>query len=256
MPHVIYSNFVLENKVEDFLTTGIDMTNYATVDYSLTEEAGMQKTINTYTATGNVEDLAMGVGNSQDIQVAFTPATYTVTVTQGHLPYYDEEEMTDPMVVEVGLKKLSQQMVNDMTSKIVAEFGNATLTHTMTNWDFADFADAIAKYPYESEDGLFCLINPAEKATIRKALGDDLKYSEGFARTGYIGTVCGVPIVVSKAVPVGEAYLASKEAVTVFVKKGVEIEQERDANIRKNDIYARKCMVVALTDATKVIKLQ
>jgi hypothetical protein len=99
------------------------------------------------------------------------------------------------------------------------------------------------------------MISPAEKATVRKNLGEDLKYSEGFARTGYIGSVCGVPVIVSKAVPAGEGYLATKEAVTCFVKKGSEIEQEREANIRKNKVFARKVMLVALTDATKVVKL-
>lgn len=256
MAHTVYNNFILENKVENFLDTAINMNSYITVDNSLTAEPGMIKTINTYTATGSVEDLAMGVGNSQDFNVAFTPNSYTVKVTQGHFPYYDEEEMADPMVVEVGLKAMSAEMVNDLTAKAIAEMGKTNLTATMTNWDFDDFADAIALYPYESEDGLFCLINPAEKAKVRKALADDLKYSEGFARTGYIGHVCGVPIIVSKAVPAGEGYLGTKAAVTCFVKKGVEIEQERDADIRQNDIYARKVMLVALTDATRVIKLQ
>ena len=95
MAHTLYSNVVLENKVESFLTTALDMSKYATVDYSLAESAGMVKTINKYTATGAVEDLAMGVGNttSKDIAVAFTPVSYTVKVTQGHLPYFDEEEM-------------------------------------------------------------------------------------------------------------------------------------------------------------------
>jgi len=110
-------------------------------------------------------------------------------------------------------------------------------------------------YPYEDEAGLFCLINPAEKAAIRKNLADDLKYVEDFARTGYIGSVCGVPIYVSKAVPEDTAYLATKEAVTVFVKKGAETEQERDANHRLNTIYARKVMLVALTNKTKLIKM-
>lgn len=257
MAHTLYANFVLENKIDEFLKTALDMTNYATVDYSLTESAGMVKTVNKYTATGAVRDVAMGEGNqtSDDVQVAFTPVSYTVAFTQGHLPYYDEEEMKDPMVVEVGMKKMSANMTNDLTDKIVAELGKASKSHTMTNWDFADFVDAIAEMNVEDETGLFCLINPAEKAEIRKQLGEDLKYSEGFARTGYIGSVCGVPVIVSKAVPAGEGYLATKDAVTVFVKKGVEVEQERDANLRKNDIYARKCMVVALTDDTKVVKL-
>ena len=120
MSHVLYDNKVLENKVEGFLKTNIDMSAYATIDYSLVEEAGMTKVINTYTATGNVQDLAMGEGNSEEIAVSFTPKSYKVKITQGHLPYYDEQEMEDPMVVEVGLKKMSAQMTNDLTSKIIA----------------------------------------------------------------------------------------------------------------------------------------
>ena len=255
MAHTLYDNFVLANKVEDFLITNVDLMNYATPDYSLSETAGMKKVINKYTATGNVQDLAMGVGNSEEIQVAFTPVEYTVGTTQGKLPYYDEEEMKDPMVVEVGLKKLTEQMANDLTTKIINALGTGSQTFQMTSWSFENFADAIAEYPYESEEGLFLLINPDDKAAIRKALKDDLKYVEDFSRTGYIGHVCGVPVIVSKAVNKGEVYLATKEAVTVFIKKGTEIEQSRDANTRKNEIFARKYMVVALTDDTRVIRL-
>lgn len=255
MANVVYNNFVLENKIEDMLTTKVDMNAYITPDRSLTESAGMQKTINVYTATGNVEDLAMGVGNSGDIEVSFTAENYVVQVTQGRFTYFDEEAMKDPMVIEVGLRAIADKMTNDLTAKAIAEFGKATLAQTGCTWVFNDFVDAIAKYPYESEEGLFCLINPAQLATIRKSLKSDLSYSEGFVRTGYIGHVCGVPIIVSKAVPAGTAYIASRDAVTCFIKKGVEIEQDRDPNTRKNEVFGRKVMLVALTDATKVVKM-
>ena len=107
----------------------------------------------------------------------------------------------------------------------------------------------------EDESGLFLLISPADKAAFRKALKDDLSYSEAYVRTGYIGTVAGVPVIVSKAVPANKGYLATKEAVTLFIKKGTEIEQERDANVRNNKVFARKVAVVALTDATKAVKI-
>lgn len=257
MAHTIYENTVLENKIESLLTTAVDMNTYMTIDNSLTQSAGMKKAVNVYTATGNVEDLAEGEGNSGDISVSFTTKEYEVATTQGKFSYYDEQEMKDPMVVEVGLKSIAEKMTNDLTAKAVAEFGKATLTATFaaSGISFDNIVDAIAKLNVEDESGLFILINPAEKAGLRKALGEDLKYSEGFARTGYIGSVCGVPVIVSKAVPADTAYLATKEAVTCFVKKGSEIEQDRDADTRKNDVYARKVMVVALTDTTKVVKL-
>lgn len=255
MAHKVYENFVLENKIEDILTTAVDLQGYMTVDTSLTTEPGMKKIIHTYTATGNVEDLAMGEGNSADIEVSFTSKEYEVGVTQGRFQYFDEQEMQDPMVVDTGLEGVAKKMVNDFTTKAIAEYNKATLTETATAWSFDVIADAIAKLDVEDETGLFLLISPEDKAAFRKALKDDLKYSEGYVRTGYIGTVCGVPVIVSKAVAKGTGYLATKEAVTLFIKKGSEIEQERDADKRNNKVFARKVAVVALTNATKLVKI-
>lgn len=256
MAHTIYENFVLENKIEDILTTAVDLQGYMTVDTSLTTEPGMKKIIHTYTATGNVEDLAMGEGNSEDINVSFTSAEYEVGVTQGRFQYFDEQEMQDPMVVDTGLEGVAKKMVNDFTAKAIAEYEKATLVENATAWSFDVIADTIAKLDVEDETGLFLLISPEDKAAFRKALKDDLKYSEGYVRTGYIGTVCGVPVIVSKAVAKGTGYLATKEAVTLFIKKGSEIEQERDADKRNNKVFARKVAVVALTNATKIVKIK
>ena len=253
--HKTYENFVLENKIEDILTTAVDLQSYMTVDNSLTLEPGMKKVVHTYKASGNVEDLEMGKGNTQAIGVTFDSAEYTVKTTQGKFQYYDEQEMTDPMVVDTGLDGLAKTMVNDFITKAIAEYDKATLTQTATAWSFDVVADAIAKLNFEDESGLFLLISPEDKAGFRKALKDDLSYSEGYVRTGYIGSVCGVPVIVSKAVAKGKAYLATKDAVTLFIKKGSEIEQQRDADIRSNEVYARKVAVVALTDATKVVKV-
>nr|DAQ21930.1 MAG TPA: capsid protein [Caudoviricetes sp.] len=257
MAHTLYENQVLENKIEDILTTSIDVNSYMTIDNSLTQEAGMKKTVHTYVASGEVEDVAEGVGNTKDIGVSFTSKEYDVVTTQGRLTYTDEQEMQDPMVVEVGLKGIADTMTNDLTKKAFAEFDKATLTADFdkTGITFDNVVDAIAKLPSEDESGLFLIISPSQKAALRKNLGEELKYSEGFARTGYIGTVCGVPVVVSKACPANKAYLATNEAVTAFVKKGSEIEQDRDKNTRTNTVYARKVMVVALTNAKKIVKL-
>lgn len=255
MAHTIYQNFILANKVSDILTTQVDLNTYMTVDTELAENAGMKKVINTYTATGNVENLAMGEGNTADIEVSFTPTEYTVGTTQGRFKYYDEQEMADPMVVDAGLDGIAKTMVNDFTTKAIAEYEKATLTLADTAWTFNTVVDAIAKMNLEDETGLFLLISPADQANFRKALKDDLKYVEGFVRTGYIGSVCGVPVIVSKAVAKGKGYLATKDAITLFIKKDTEIEQERDANTRENRVFVRKVALVALTDATKLVKI-
>ena len=90
MAHTLYENEVLADKLESLLTTTIDMNAYMTVDNSLTESEGMKKVINTYTWNGNVEDLAMGEGNTAEISIGFTPTEYSVKTTQGKTSYFDE----------------------------------------------------------------------------------------------------------------------------------------------------------------------
>jgi len=96
-------------------------------------------------------------------------------------------------------------------------------------------------------------------AKIRKALKDDLKYVEAFVRQGYIGTVAGWNLYTKQDAVAGTIVGGTKEAVTLFNKKGTEVEQPPrdadDANIRKNTVISRKYYLAALTDATKAVKI-
>jgi hypothetical protein len=130
MAHKVYENVILSNKINDILTTQVNLNNYMTVDTSLAEGAGMKKVINTYTSTGSVEEVAMGAGNTTEIEVTFTPAEYEVKTYQGKFAFYDEQEMQDPMVVDTGLQHSADNMVNTFTSLAVAEFEKATIKHT------------------------------------------------------------------------------------------------------------------------------
>ena len=123
--------------------------------------------------------------------------------------------------------------------------------------DFDAFVDAVALLGLENLEGvqIFSFVSPKDMAKIRKNLGESLKYVESFARSGYVGTVAGVNLYTKKDAVPGEIIIGTKEAVTMFIKKGVETEQERDANKRGNSIYTRKYYVAALTDETKVIKI-
>lgn len=256
MPHTVYDNFVLQNRIESTLTTRLDVNSLMTTNASLTAQPGMKIKIAKKTISGNVEELAMGAGNTGEITVSTAESEYEVKTTQGKFVYYDEEEQRDPLIVDAGTQGLVEAMVNDMAAKAVAEFEKATLKHEYTESagiKYDDVVDAVAKLNLEDESQLFMLINPGVQAKLRKNLRDDLKYVESFVRTGYIGTVNGIPVYISKAMSDGKAVIATREAVTNFVKKGTEVEQQRDGDTRKNTIYSRKVAVVALTDATKVV---
>ena len=260
----IYDNFFLSNEVEDQFTSHLDLQQFCTVDNSLVGEPGMTRKINVYKATDGTEKLAIGVGNSKSIEVTYSPKEYKILLAQNRFEYFDEQAMTDPMLIPVGVRHMGTDMFNTVNKDIFAEFNKASLAVEAKTYGFGTFADAVAKLNLEQIEGvdIFGFVNAADMAAIRKALNEDLKYVESFARNGYVGTVAGVNLYTKKDAVAGTIVIGTKEAVTLFNKKGVEIEQivgnqrsETAANIRKNTIFSRKYYLAALTDATKAVKI-
>ena len=263
MAHKIYENFYLSNEVEDQFNSHLNLQQFCTVDNSLVGTAGMERKINVYRATSGTEKLEMGKGNTKSIEVSYTPESYRIQMAQNKFEYYDEQEMTDPMLVPVGTRHMGTDMFNTVNGDIYAEFKKATMIVLTDKYNFASFVDAVASLNIESTDNepekvtpqTFAFIHGADTAELRKTLGEDLKYVEAFARSGYIGSVAGVNIYTKKDATKGTVVVATRQAVTIFNKKGVEIEQERNADIRQNKIYSRKYYLAALTDATKAVKI-
>ena len=254
--NVIYDNEVLENRIADILETGLNSMSFMTVDRDLEQNAGMVKHINTYEYEGAVEALAEGATNTERGKVKFTEKEYRVQVKQQVFDYTDEQYMKDPMVVEVGAKGMVSTMKNDMNNDFFEEIAKtSTLSTYSGSIKYDDIVDAIAKMNLEDETGLFVLINPAQKAEIRKDADFKASRMGEIIHNGQVGDIAGIPVAVSKKVPVDTVFVATKEAVTCFVKKEVEVEQDRIKNKRINSIIPRKVGLVALTDATKAVKI-
>lgn len=258
MAHKIYENFILANTVEDQYNSHLDLMRFCTIDNTLAGVPGMKKKIHVYSATNGTEKLGMGEGNSKDIEVTYAEKEYEILMAQNRFPYFDEQEMTDPLVVDTGMRHAGVDLFNHVNADIFAEFNKATLTHTASAPDFGCFVDAAAKLNVENLENmeLFAFVCAEDMAKIRKALKDDLKYvSEYAVRQGYVGTVAGWNLYTKKDAVSGTIVGGTREAVTLFNKRGIEIEQERDADIRKNLIFSRKYYLAALTDATKAVKI-
>ncbi len=117
-------------------------------------------------------------------------------MAQNKFQYYDEQEMTDPMLVPVGTRHMGTDMFNTVNADIFAEFNKTSTALAATDYGFGTFADAVAKLNLETDNDpaqvaprCFGFVNAADMAEVRKALKDELKYVEAFARGGYVGTV-------------------------------------------------------------------
>ena len=257
MANTVYANKVLEAKAKDLLTTSVNTRNLMSVDNSLAQNVGMTKTINVYTYTGEAEELAAGVGNtaSKRGSIAYKGTDYTVKMVQQAFDYLDEDFMKDNTIVDNMLKGANQVMVNKMTSDFITEAKKATLGVTFASAIGYDvIVDAISALNVEDESGIFIVIPNAWKAALRKDADYKSARMGEVIYNGQVGTICGIPVIATKALTT-EAFVMTKEAIKLFMKKDVEVEQDRDADKRKNSVYLRTAYIVAMVDATKICKV-
>lgn len=252
--NTVYSNKIIEAKAKDLLTTSLNTRSLMTVDNTLAQGPGMVKTINVYTYTGTAEEVAAGAGNTNRGSISYVGTDYTVKMLQQAFDYQDEDVMKDNTIVDNMLKGANQIMVNKMTADFIGECGKASISHEAAAFGYDAVVDGIAKLNVEDESKLFIVIPTAWKADLRK--DEDYKAARmgEVVYNGQVGTVCGIPVIATNALN-DVAYVMTAEAVKLFMKKDVEVEQDRDADTRTNSVYLRTAYIVALADATKICKI-
>lgn len=254
MANTVFENKVIEAKAKDLLLTAVNTRNLMTIDNTLAETAGMTKTINVYTYTGTAEELAAGAKNTNRGAIAYVGTDYTVKRVQQVFDYLDDDFMKDGTIVDNMLKGANQVMVNKMTADFIGECGKATLEHEAATIGYEAIVDAIAKLNVEDESKLFVVIPTAWKAEIRK--DEDYKTARmgEVVYNGQVGTICGIPVIASNALT-DTAYVMTVEAVKLFLKKDVEVEQDRDIEAKQNTVVLTTYYICALADATKIVKI-
>lgn len=252
MANTIYDNKIIEAKAQDLLETAINTRALMTVDNTLAETAGMTKVINVYTYTGEAEELANGEGNSVRGALSFVPNEYKVKRVQANFDYTDDDFMMDHTVVDNGVQGATAILKNKMNADFFTECAKATLSVPGT-LGYDAIVDAIAELNVEDESKIFVVIPNEQKADLRK--DEDYKAARQgeVIYSGQVGTICGIPVVASKAATV--PYVMTPEAVKLFMKKDVSAGTERDEDRTKNSVYIRAYYVAALVDATKICKI-
>ena len=275
MSNTVFANKVIASKATEILKTKLNHRSLMTIDTDLQGSEGMTKTINTYTYTGEAEVLAAGNGSTAAKRgsVAYVGADYTVQCIQQAFDYLDEDFMKDNKVVDIATQGATEVMANFLTDKFYAALATQSSGSDLVGkTEFANggaisydtIVDAIADMNMEDESKLVLLIPTEWKAAIRKD-NDYVSARMGeVVYNGQVGQIAGIPVVATKAlnhtgsganlVP-AKAYLLTPEAVTLFIKKNVEVEQDRDKDKRANAVYLREYYICALTDATKARKI-
>lgn len=255
MAHNLFENKVIEAKATDLLTTSINARNLMTIDNTLAEAEGMTKVINVYTYTGAVEKLADGAKNSARGALSFVPHEYKVQRAQHTFDYTDSQFMTDNKVVDLSLKGANEILTNEMTADFYTECAKATkYVEFPDELDYNSIVDAISEVGLENESNLFVVIPNSWKAALRKS--EDYKNARmgEVIYSGQVGTIAGIPVIATKAAA-AEGYVMTNEAVKLFMKKDVEVEQDRDVETKTNTVVLSTYYVCALADNSKICRL-
>lgn len=251
MANTVYENKVIEAKAKDLLTTSVNTRNLMTIDDELAETEGMTKTINVYTYEGTAEELAIGAKNGTRGKISYKGTDYTVKRVQQVFDYNDADFMKDNKIVDMMLKGANEVMVNKMTADFITEVEKATLSKEADVLSYDAIVDAISLLNKEDESEIFIVIPNAWKAELRK--DEDYKTARmgEVIYNGQVGAIAGIPVIASNALT-DAAYVMTKEAVKLFMKKDVEVEQDRDIEAKENTVVLTTYYICALADATQV----
>lgn len=255
--HTLYDNFVLERKMTDLVNTKLDARSLMTIDMSLAESAGMKKTINKYKYTGKVEALAQGAKNTTKGAVTFEGTDYEVKRYQQTFVYNDMEVMKDPYMLDVATTGASTLMANQIKEEYFAELAKISNTAEFPSGGltYDAIVDGLATINQEVEDGMFIIMNNAQKAQIRKDAEFKASRQGEILYTGQFGSIAGVPVLFSNLVPADTVYIAHKDSVKFFVKADGRVEQDHDVESKDNTVVYDRFGVIALVDETKALKM-
>lgn len=253
MAHTLFENKVIEAKANDLLMTAINARSLMTIDNTLAETEGMTKVVNVYSYTGAVEKLADGAKNSTRGALAFTGKEYKVQRAQHTFDYTDTQYMTDNNVLDMSLKFANDEMANAMTADFYAECAKCS-KEVSGAIGYTAIVDAISAVGLENEANLFVVIPNAWKADIRK--DEDYKNARmgEVVYGGQVGTIAGIPVIATNALT-DKAYVMTREAVKLFMKKDVEVEQDRDIETKTNTVVLSTYYICALADDSKIVRI-
>ena len=252
------------------LEKAIKVTPFAKIDNTLQGRAGDTITVPKFQYIGDAEDLAEGV-KAGTVQLKTTTAPYKVKKAVKQVQLTDEAILSgygNPVGEtnnQLGLaiaSKIDQDAMDALQSATVAYTGTGKISYN-------GIVDAIDLFQEEDNVEKVMFVHPSQVSELRKDENfiSREKYGNQVMINGEIGMVANARIVPSKRVPLAEGVYScpivelrgeeqtgdDTSAITIYMKRGVNIETERHLEDYTTLIGVDEHYVAALTDESKVV---
>ena len=254
------------------LPKAIVATAFAKVDTTLVGRPGDTITVPKYLYIGDAEDLAEGV-KAETVQLTTSTAEYKVKKAVKQVRLTDEAILsgygnpvgeTNSQLAKSIASKIDQDVMDALQTASVVVSGGA---EDAISYD--GIVDAIDYFNEEQNMEKVMFINPHQVSELRKDTNfiSREKYGNQVMIDGEIGMVANARIVPSRRVeakngvyrcPIvqlkGEPQTSDEtSAITIYMKRAVNVETDRDMTDYTTLIGADEHYTVALTDESKVI---
>ena len=257
------------------LPSAIVATAFAKIDTTLVGRPGDTITVPKYKYIGDAEDLAEGI-TAGTVQLTTDTDDYTVKKAVKQVQLTDEAVLsgygnpvgeTNSQLAKAIASKVDQDVMDVLqTASVIASEGAGDAI------SYDGIVDAIDLFNEEENVEKVMFINPHQVSELRKDENfiSREKYGNEVMINGEIGMVANARIVPSRKIvakngvyscPIvqlrGESQTGDEtSAVTIFMKRNVNVETQRDLTNYTTLIGADEHYVAALTDESKVVLAQ
>ena len=238
------------------IVNAIVATPFAKIDTTLEGQAGSTITIPRYMYIGDAEDVAEGV-EAGTVKLETDTDTYTVKKAMKAVTLTDEAVLSgygNP-VGEANVQ-LGKAIASKIDNDVMDELKKAALIYTSQgDISYNEVVNAIDKFGEEENVPKVMFIHPSQVTQLRKDtnfISNDKYANQNVMLRGEIGMIANTRIVASKKAindegtqylnPIVELRAESQTgdeelaAVTIFMKRGANVETERHTLSRTTDI--------------------
>ena len=249
---------VLADMVSFELQEKIRFSPLANVDTTLQGQPGSILKFPAFTYIGDAVDVPEGTAIPLD-KLGSTSKQVEVKKAGKGVEITDEAVLSgygDPL--GEAAKQLQLAIANKVDEDIIAALKGATQTAEGDIKTVAGLQAAIDMFDDEDDEPLTLLVSPADASALRTDANTNfLSATEIGANrvvNGSIGEILGVQIVRSRKLEEGEAFLVKSGALKLVMKRGTQVESERNIVNKTTVVTADQHYAPYLYNDAKVVK--
>lgn len=258
-------NMIVPEVMADMISAKLDkairFAPFANVDKTLQGRPGDTITVPKWKYIGDAKDVAEGGAIDLDLLTSDSE-TFTIKKAAKGVQITDEAILSgygDPK--GEAINQLALSISNKVDNDLLNALGETKLSYESksTSLDVDTLDGAIGIFNDEDPEDMLLFGTPKDIAALRKSAAENWtrasEIGDRILVSGVFGELLGAQIVRTKKLEEGTAYLVKRGALSLFLKRDILVETDRDIKHKLTVATADKHYGVYLYDESKAVKI-